>query len=111
MLDVLVIVVFAAIGRNSHDEGIDPAGIARTSGPFLAGAIVGWAVSGAWRRPVPLRPTGLVVWACALGLGMILRVAFGGGIEPSFIVVAGVFLALFLLGWRLLASRLLPPRR
>jgi hypothetical protein len=42
-----------------------------------------------------------------VALGMILRVVSGQGTAVAFIVVALAFLGLFLLGWRLLSSRLL----
>jgi hypothetical protein len=45
-----------------------------------------------------------------VALGMILRVVSGQGTAVAFIAVALAFLALFLLGWRLLA-RLVPLTR
>ena len=83
------------------------AGIASTAWPFLAGLGVGWLAARGWRRPLAIRPEGLVIWLCTVALGMILRVVSGQGTALAFIVVALAFLALFLLGWRLLA-RLAP---
>jgi FtsH-binding integral membrane protein len=48
-------------------------------------------------------------WLGTVALGMVLRVVAGQGTAVAFIVVALVFLGLFLLGWRALA-RLLSAR-
>jgi len=105
-LDVLCVLVFVVIGRASHTQGESVAGIASTSWPFLSGLAAGWAASRAWRRPLALRPAGLVVWLCTVTLGMILRVISGQGTAAAFIIVALAFLVLFLLGWRVLARLL-----
>ena len=101
--------IFVVIGRASHTKGESLAGIASTSWPFLCGLGVGWAASRAWRRPLALRPAGIVVWLCTVALGMLLRVVSGQGTAVAFIIVALAFLGLFLLGWRLL-GRLLTRR-
>ena len=62
--DVVCVIVFAAVGRRSHAEGLNLAGIAETAWPFVTGAVVGWAVSLGWRRPYSLIPTGVAVWVC-----------------------------------------------
>ncbi|STZ22148.1 transmembrane protein [Mycolicibacterium phlei] len=56
--DLVLVVVFATIGRRSHAEGLTVAGIAGTAWPFLVGALVGWLLSLGWRRPYALLPTG-----------------------------------------------------
>ena len=112
-LDAGAIVVFAAIGRANHDEGILGArgiGLATTAWPFLVGAGLGWAIAKGWTKPCAWRPTGVVVWASAVMGGMLLRLASGQGVAISFVIVAGLVLAAFLIGWRvvsgLLAKRL-----
>jgi Protein of unknown function (DUF3054) len=102
VLDVCCVLIFVVIGRASHTKGEYLAGIASTSWPFLCGLAVGWVASRAWRRPLALRPAGLVVWLCTVALGMILRVVSGQGTAIAFIIVALAFLGLFLLGWRVL---------
>src|ERR1700733_6702987 len=89
--DVACVLVFCALGRRSHDEGLNIAGIASTAWPFLSGTAVGWLAAQAWRRPTAVYPTGVVVWLCT------------GGVA-SFIVVASSVTALLLLGWRALAQ-------
>jgi hypothetical protein len=80
-VDLLALLVFATIGRRSHAEGITVAGVLSTAWPFAVGAVVGWLVVRAWRRPVAVWPV-------------------GEGTPVDFVAVATAFLALFLLGWR-----------
>lgn len=102
--DIVIVIVFAIIGRASHGEALDLGGVATTAWPFLAALLVGWAALFAWRAPVsPLR-TGLPLWAVTLAGGMLLRVASAQGTALPFIIVAGVFLLLTLVGWRVVAT-------
>ncbi|MFF2494632.1 DUF3054 domain-containing protein [Agromyces sp. NPDC058064] len=100
LVDAVLVLLFVVIGRRSHAEGVDLAGIWQTGWPFLAALAVGWLVSLAWRRPLALWPTGVVVWVVTVAGGMALRAASGQGTDPAFIVVATVTLAVLLLGWR-----------
>jgi hypothetical protein len=110
VLDVICVLIFVIIGRASHTKGESLAGVASTAWPFLAGLGLGWLTARGWRRPLAIRPEGLVIWLCTVAVGMILRVVSGQGTAVAFIIVALAFLALFLLGWRLLA-RLTPLAR
>lgn len=101
--DIVLVVVFAAIGRASHDEPV-LAGLWTTSWPFLAALAVGWLVTLAWRAPAAPVRTGLGVWAVTVVGGMLLRAASGQGTAVAFIVVASITLLLFLVGWRLVAA-------
>ncbi len=104
-LDLLVVLVFAVIGRLSHAEGADPAGIGLTAWPFVV-ALVGTTVALlGMKRPTEQFLNGVIVWAGTLGFGMWIRTNAGDGVQPSFVVVAGIFLAITMLGWRLLARR------
>lgn len=98
--DLACVVVFCILGRRSHAEGLNLAGIAETAWPFVSGAAAGWVLSRGWRKPVALVPTGVVVWVCTIAVGMLLRKLTGSGIAPSFIVVASISTAVLLLGWR-----------
>ena len=98
--DVVCILLFIAVGRRNHAEGVTVAGVAQTAWPFLAGLVVGWVVFRAWRQPTAIRPTGVAVWLSTVVIGMGLRVVTGAGIAASFILVATGVTGLLLLGWR-----------
>ena len=101
LLDVVLVLVFAAIGRASHEESNPVVGALLTAWPFLVGVGVGWLVVRVLRHqwPVTVAP-GVTVWFAAVVVGMVLRRATGQGTAVSFVVVASIVLALFLLGWR-----------
>ena len=101
LADAVCVLVFCAIGRRSHAEGITVAGVAETAWPFLSGTAVGWLAARAWRRPTSLAPTGVVIWLSTVILGMLLRKATSAGTALSFVVVASLSTAILLLGWRL----------
>jgi peptidoglycan/LPS O-acetylase OafA/YrhL len=103
--DVVCIIVFCAIGRRSHAEGLTIAGVAETAWPFLSGTAVGWLLSRGWRNPSAVAPTGVTVWLCTVVVGMLLRKLTSAGVAPSFIVVASVATAVLLLGWRVVVGR------
>ena len=98
--DVIGVLLFCAVGRRSHDEGLSVTGVATTAWPFLAGTVVGWLASRGWRQPTSLVPTGVTVWLCTVVVGMVLRKAGSAGVAASFVVVASSVTALLLLGWR-----------
>jgi len=106
-LDAAWLLVFVAIGRTSHTEGLTVPGVLRTVWPFWVGLLVGWLVARAWRAPAALVPTGVVVWPVCVATAMILREVSGQGVAGAFIGVALAFVGLGLLGWRALA-RLAP---
>ena len=105
LADVLCVLAFVVIGRASHQPGEGLAGVAGTAWPFLAGLAAGEAATRAWRRPAAIVPTGVGVWLATVVLGQALRVVSGQGTAPAFIAVSAVFLGLFLIGWRAVASR------
>jgi len=100
VMDVIGVLVFCAVGRRSHAEGITITGVATTAWPFLTGTVLGWLASRAWRRPTAVAPTGVVVWLSTVLVGMALRRASAAGVASSFVVVAASVTAVLLLGWR-----------
>ena len=98
-VDVICILVFAIIGRSSHQEATDLLGVAHTAWPFLAGCLVGTLVGRTWRHPYALA-SGMAVWLGTVIGGMTLRVLTGAGVQLSFVVVASIVLAVFIIGWR-----------
>ncbi|RAU97382.1 DUF3054 domain-containing protein [Mycolicibacter senuensis] len=99
-MDVVAVLVFCALGRRSHDEGLDISGLATTAWPFLSGTVLGWLLSRGWRRPTAVVPTGVIVWVSTVLVGMALRAATATGVAWSFVAVASTVTAVFLLGWR-----------
>lgn len=104
-VDAVAVILFAAVGRVSHGEGLTLNGLIDTAGPFLGGVLLAWLVID-WQRWEPYAwRTGILVLACVVVVGMVLRSLLGQGVQPSFVVVATLVLALLLLGWRLVARR------
>lgn len=99
-VDVVGVLVFCAVGRRSHDEGLNVTGVAATAWPFLTGTVIGWLAARGWRRPTAVAPTGVVVWLSTVVVGMVLRKATSAGVAASFVVVATTVTAVLLLGWR-----------
>ena len=103
LLDTLLVVAFAALGRASHDSDVF-AGLWQTAWPFLIGLAVGWLLTLAWRAPLAPVRTGLGIWAATVIGGMLLRAASGQGTAPAFIIVATLTLLVLLVGWRVIAA-------
>lgn len=99
LVDVLAVLVFAAIGRRSHDESGALLGVLTTAGPFLLGAIVGAVVARSWRDPLSWR-SGFAVWLGAVVVGLALRAVLYDRLPLSFALVATISLAVLVLGWR-----------
>jgi hypothetical protein len=103
-IDTASVVLFVAIGRREHDEGTAITGLISTAAPFLLGLLLAWLVVRAWRAPTAVT-TGLLIWPITVAAGMLLRrLVFGDGTALAFVIVAGVFLGLTLVGWRALAA-------
>jgi len=98
-VDVICILVFAIVGRSSHQETTDLLGVAHTAWPFLVGCLLGTLIGRTWRHAYLLR-SGVAVWLGTVIGGMTLRWLTGGGVQLSFVLVASCVLAVFLIGWR-----------
>jgi peptidoglycan/LPS O-acetylase OafA/YrhL len=102
--DALLILLFAAIGRDAHQRAENVTGVLATAWPFLAGAAVAWLALRLWRAPLRLWPAGVAVWLGTVGVGMALRAVTGQTVVLPFIIVALLSLAVFLLGYRLVVA-------
>ena len=109
--DALLIMAFAAIGRDAHARGDVITGVVLTAWPFLAGAAVAWLLMRLWRDPLALWPAGVAVWLVAVCGGMALRALTGQTVVLPFVIVALISLAVLLLGYRLLILGFLWLRR
>ena len=104
-LDAVLVIVFATIGRASHDEGLTVAGIGDTAWPFLVGLIVGWLIATMIAKTYPLTVrTAWPMWVFTVLVGMLLRWLTGDGTAVAFMVVATLTLGVLLLGWRAIAA-------
>ena len=108
-VDLVLVIVFAAIGRSAHGE--DVLGMLTTAWPFLVGTLIGWLVVRGTRRPAAVVPTGLVVWLSTELIGMLLRALTGQGTAWSFVLVSLVVLGVFLVGYRLIVAGVSRARR
>ena len=97
--DLAAVLVFAAVGRSSHAEGITVAGVLETAGPFLVGLVVGWLAGRVWRAPTSVS-LGALAWAGTAVVGLAVRAVLTHRLPVSFVLVATVSLGVFLLGWR-----------
>ncbi|GAB3289743.1 DUF3054 domain-containing protein [Pseudoclavibacter terrae] len=103
IVDLLLVVVFAVIGRMSHAEGLSLAGIVTTGWPFVLGLLLAWVLVTLFRwKPWRPFPAGVFVWVVTVGGGMLLRLMIGDTAEVAFIIVASIVLGAFLLLPRLL---------
>lgn len=110
-LDLLVVLVFAAAGRASHDLSGDVVGVLQTAWPFLLGMAVGWLA--VIRQPTDRHHfalDGAVVAVSTLVIGMLLRLATGDGAALPFVLVAAGTLTLGLVGWRAVEALVLQRR-
>ena len=104
-IDLVLVVVFAVVGRASHGEALSLDGLLVTGWPFLLGCLIGSVLASVVLRLSWLRE-GLLVWAITVVLGMLLRGITGGGMAIGFLIVATIVLAVFLIGWRIVAWRI-----
>ena len=105
--DVVALLLFALVGRMTHDEGIAFADVVATASPFAIGWFASARVAGAYDARA--RAAGLVesaaiasqTWAIGVPIGIALR-ALQKGQAPSlaFVLVAMGATAAALVGWR-----------
>ncbi|HSV37204.1 MAG TPA: DUF3054 domain-containing protein [Nocardioidaceae bacterium] len=102
LADLACVLVFALAGKASHDgDESDSALVLAIAWPFaLAVACAHCTLILRGRATSRLWPEGVLVFAVTYALGMLLRAVSGRGLAPAFLVVAALFLALTMLGWR-----------
>lgn len=105
IIDLILVAVFATIGRASHQESLAPSGIFHTAWPFMTALLVAWAVMLLRKRPTATLGAGVFVWLVTVVGGMFLRRWAGDGTATAFIIVATIVLAVFLVGWRLIWTK------
>jgi hypothetical protein len=101
LADLLCVLVFASAGKTSHEAGESDWVVLAIVWPFAVAVVVTHV--GLLRAGRPTRrvwPEGVLVLSVTYVLGMLLRALSGRGTATGFLVVAAVFLALTMLGWR-----------
>jgi drug/metabolite transporter (DMT)-like permease len=105
IVDAVLVLVFAVIGRASHGES--PGGFLITAWPFIVALLLGHVVA-ALLPARPRRPWslgwGAVVWLVTVTGGLLLRVVAGDTAQIAFIIVTTLVLGVFLVGWRAAAA-------
>ena len=110
-LDLFVVLVFAAMGRSSHDLSSGVMGVLETAWPFLAGMALGWLalqVVPSWARS--WWAEGILMALCTVPVGMLLRLASGQGTALPFVLVASGFILAGFLVWRVIAAVIMARR-
>ncbi|WP_129629312.1 DUF3054 domain-containing protein [Candidatus Oscillochloris fontis] len=107
--DIIALLIFAAIGRNSHGAAIGPAAFAQvftTALPFLLGWLISAPLFGAFSphttaNPLQMLRTTSIAWVAALLLGAVIRATMIGRFsEFSFYFVTFIVALFILCGWR-----------
>ena len=103
--DALCVLAFVVLGTRNHDTDTGVSGVLYVAAPFWIAMVLGWFVSHARRNPYAIS-VGTQTWIVTLVIGMMLRnLVFDRGTATSFMLVAAIFLAITMLGWRTIASR------
>lgn len=117
--DIIVIVLFTAIGREQHGmlSRLDALlGTLTTAAPFVLGWLLVTPWLGAyrpkaWVSPMSAVKTLLIVFLPGIAAGALLRALFIGRFSPPiFYAVTAGFLVLMLVAWRLLYAVVMGPR-
>ncbi len=103
-IDLVLIVIFALLGRREHEHGLSIGGILWTALPFIIGYLILTLVTRPWSTINNVWPIGLLVWLGTVVLGIAVRLALGSTAAIAFIIVAAIVLGLFLLGRRLITG-------
>lgn len=114
LIDLLLVLVFAVIGRMQHEQGVSTAGILTTAAPFLVACLAGWSVTRSWDAPLVLWTKGVLVWLVTVIGGLTLRGFLDDKPALSFQLVTLLVLGILLLGHRLIQrviKRIRTPKR
>lgn len=105
--DVAALLLFAAIGRGNHGEGLFITDVLLTAAPFMLGWFLSSGVTGIFgddargSKAGPAAITAAKGWALGMPTGLILRGISNGQVSPkSFAIVTMVATGVFLIGWR-----------
>lgn len=104
--DLLVVILFVAIGFLQHGTPLTSQNLFLVGWPFAVGVLLGHLAIRAWRAPFRLWPHGVFVWAITIAAAMAIRTLFSAGTEVAFILTTAIFTGVLMLGWRAVAMYL-----
>lgn len=104
--DLLVVILFVAIGFLQHGTPLTSQNLILVGWPFAVGVLLGHLAIRAWRAPFRIWPHGVFVWAITLASAMAIRTLFSAGTEVAFIITTAIFTGVLMLGWRAVAMYL-----
>lgn len=104
LADLACVLALAIGGKSSHEAGDSDWVVLAIVCPFALAVVVAHGVLLGRDRPARrLWPEGITVLAVTYVVGMLLRALSGRGLAAGFLVVAALFLAVTMLGWRCVA--------
>lgn len=104
-VDIIGVIVFVILGRQSHDEGKGAMDTLEIAAPFLLALAVAWIGTRAWRH-VTNAAVAAIIGLVTVGLGLVIRrFVFDRGTAPGFVIVTTIVLGGYLVGWRFVARR------
>lgn len=104
LADLVCVLALALGGKGTHEAGESDWVVLVIAWPFAVAAVLAQAWLLSRGRPTArIWPEGVTVLAATYAIGMLLRAISGRGLAPGFLVVAALFLAATMLGWRAVA--------
>ncbi len=98
--DLVVVVVFVAIGRHTHDRHSSFNDFLRILWPFALSVLLASLVVRRTMKAKTAVAQGAVIAIVTTAVAMALRVLSGQGTAIAFIIVSLVFLGAAMIGWR-----------
>ncbi|MBO0842468.1 MAG: DUF3054 domain-containing protein [Nocardioides sp.] len=109
VLDIVLVFVFAFVGKESHESQSALSLVLTIVWPYVVGVLFGWGIVSSRRGWEVHRmwPAGVTIWLVTYVMGTLLRWGSGRGIAPGFLLVSVIFLGLTLVGWRAVTALVL----
>lgn len=112
LIDIICMALFALLARIAHQSETMPlnfSGWLSTYWPFLLGILGAWLIMSLTKMvPTRLAPAGLFVWIFTVIVGLgIWALRHHTVPHWSFMMVASITSAVLLLGWRIIATKVL----
>lgn len=109
--DIVILLLFAGLGRSSHHEASGVLATLGVAAPFLSG----WFLAAIWTRPYappafrsPRHAIAIAVrtWLLGCAIGLLIRSLVEGHVTPlSFVLVALIFNGILICAWHALVAR------